>query len=190
MELTVLVRLAQAGNEQAVCDICERFTGLVKKHAYQAHVRGFAEEAVAQGWLEVVQGIRQYDETSGIQFAGYIESRVKYGIWNLFKRERRRWEHEAQLDGGGEDENGLSMLELLADGADVAGEVERRWIAEELIAAVKTLPSTQGQVIVRTVLGHEKLATIGMELGITPQGVYNLRQRGFNRLKRTCAGMY
>lgn len=190
MELMVLVKKAQAGDEQAVSEICERFTGLVKKYAYRPHVRTIAEEALSQGWLEVVQGIRQYDEKAGIQFAGYIESRVKYGIWNLFKKERRRWEHEGQLDGGGQEEDRLSMLEQLADGSDVGREVERDWIAQELIAALTQLPDKQRRVIIRTVLHHESLTAMAAELGMTPQGVYNLRQRGFIRLKKTCAGMY
>ena len=83
MELIELVRNAQSGNEQAIAEICQRFTGLVKKYAFQSHVRPIAEEALSQGWLEVVQGIQQYDEQAGVPFAGYIESRVKFGIWNL-----------------------------------------------------------------------------------------------------------
>lgn len=186
----MLVRKAQAGDEQAVCEICERFTGLVKKYAYRPHMRTIVEEALSQGWLEVVQGIRQYDEKSGVPFAGYMESRVKYGIWNLFKRERRRWENEAELDGVGQDEDGLSRLEQLPDGTDVASEVEEQWLSGELIAAVKQLPDRQRQVILRTVWDHGSLTTMAAELGITPQGVYNLRKRGLTSLKKTCAGMY
>lgn len=183
MELIELVRNAQSGNEQAITEICQRFTGLVKKYAFQSHVRPIAEEALSQGWLEVVQGIQQYDEQAGVPFAGYIESRVKFGIWNLFKRERRRWEHEAQLDGGQEEE-GLSMLEQLADDTDVAGEVEGKFLAEELMTAIAKLPEKQRRVIVGTLLEDERLTTLAAELGITPQGVYNLRQRGLNRLKK------
>jgi len=189
MELLQLVNRAQAGDSQAVNEICRRFTGLVKKYAFQPHIRPIAEEAQSQGWIAVLEAIRQYDARSGVQFAGYIESRVKYGIWNLFKRERRRWQQEAQLDGGS-DEDGLAMLDQLADGTDVAGEVEIRWLSRELMTAVKVLPERQRLVILRTVVGEERLTTMAVELGITAQGVYNLRQRGLARLKILCAGMY
>lgn len=189
MELIQLVKRAQAGDSQAAHDVCLRFTGLVKKYAFQPHIRPIAEEAQSQGWLAVVEGIKQYDESSGVQFAGYIESRVKYGIWNLFKRERRRWQNEAQLDGGSDDE-GLAMLDQLADGTNVAGEVELKWLSQELMAAVTVLPDKQRLVILRTVLGEESLTRIAAELGITTQGVYNLRERGLARLKIRCAGMY
>ena len=186
----VLVRQAQAGNEQAAGVICERFTGLVKKYAYQPHVRGMAEEALSQGWVEVMEGIRQYDEKAGIQFAGYIESRVKYGIWNLFKRERRRWENEIALDGGKDEDEGLSILGQLADGADVAREVEEKWLREELLAGIKALPQKQGWVMIETVFHDESLKNMAGKLGITPQGVYNLRKRGISSLKMAWAGMY
>lgn len=189
MELINLVRRAQAGDSQAVHDVCLRFTGLVKKYAFQPHIRPIAEEAQSQGWLSVVQGIRQYDESCDVQFAGFIESRVKYGIWNLFKRERRRWQNEAQLDGGS-DEDGLARLDLLADGTDIAGEVELKWLSREVRTAVALLPEKQRQVVVRTILGEEGLTAMAVELGITAQGVYNLRQRGLARLKILCAGMY
>jgi len=189
MELIILVKQAQAGDEEAVQEICRRFTGLVKKYAFQAHVRSIAEEAESQGWLEVLQGIQQYDEQSGIRFAGYVESRVKYGIWNLFKRERRRWDHEAELDGGGQDEE-RSRLEQLADGTNVAAEVELHWIAHELTAALALLPDKQRRVIIATIVEQERLTVVARELGITPQGIYNLRKRGLASLKKACAGMY
>ena len=145
MELTELVKRAQTGDSQATADVCLRFTGLVKKYAFQPHIRPIAEEAESQGWLSVLQGIKQFDESCGTQFAGFIESRVKYGIWNLFKKERRRWQNEAQLDGGS-DEDGLAMLDQLADGTDVAGEVELKWLSGELMTAVTALPDRQRMV--------------------------------------------
>lgn len=190
MELRILVKKAQAGEEEALEEICRRFGGLVKKYAFQAHVRSIAQEAEGQGWLEVMQGIRSYDEKSGVPFAGYLESRVKYGIWNLFKRERRRWEQEIQLTSGGQEEEGLSLLDKVADATDVGGEVEGQWLAQELRAAVALLPAKQRLVIGRTVLGEEGLTAVATQLGITPQGVYNLRQRGLASLKKSCAGMY
>lgn len=189
IELLYLVKKAQAGDGEAMEEICLRFIGLVKKYAFQPHIRPIAEEAQSQGWLALVQGIRQYDEGLGVHFAGYLESQVRYAVWNLFKRERRRWEQEIQLESGPE-EDGLSLFDQLAAGDDVALEVEFQWVSQELARAVMTLPNKQAQVIVRTVVGEEALTNVAMELGITPQGVYNLRQRGITRLKNLCAGMY
>lgn len=184
-----LVQKAQKGDGEAIHEVCRRFTGLVKKYAFQPHIRPIAEEAQSQGWLAVVQGIKQYDAGCGVQFAGYVESRVKYAIWNLFKGERRRWQHEGQLEGN-QEEDSLSLLERLADDTDVAHEVELRHLSQDLMVALSTLSAKQQQVIVRTVLGDEGLRELAVEMGVTPQGIYNLRQRGLTRLKRLCSGMY
>ena len=189
MELVELVKKAQSGDEQAIHDICMRFTGLVKKYAFQPHIRSLGEDAQAQGWLAVVQGIKHYDPYCGVPFAGYVESCVKYATWNLFKGERRRWQHESQMDGQqGEDD--LTLLERLPAEADVAREVELRYLSQELTTAMAALPEKQRLIVLRTVLGEERLRVLAKELGITTQGVYNLRKRGLTRLKNLCAGMY
>ncbi len=184
-----LVKRAQQGDEQAASDVCLRFTGLVKKYAFQPHIRPIAEEAQAQGWLAIIQGIWQYDIGGKVPFPGYLESKVKYAIWNLFKKERRRWQSEGQLEGS-QEEDGLSILERVASLENVENEVELRYVSRELAGALEALPDKQQQVIWRTVLGDESLSQLALEMGITAQGVYNLRQRGLTRLKKLCAGMY
>lgn len=186
MELNILVKRAQIGDEEAFQEVCSRFAGLVKKYSYQSHIRLIADEAEAQGWLAVVQAVQSYDESCGVQFPGYVDSRVKYATWNLFKKERRRWQEEGQLAG----DEGMAVPTWLPDKADVAGEVEERWLSEELMAAVALLPDKQRQVILGTVLGKERLTDMAAELGITAQAIFNLRQRGLARLKTLCTGMY
>ncbi len=188
MELHQLVRNAQMGDKEAFQEICTCFTGLVKKYAHQVHLRTITKEAEAQGWLAVVQAVKSYDETSGVHFAGYVKSKVKFAIWNLFKKERRIWQEE-QLEGGQEGEE-VDSFAYLPDNTDVAGEVEDRWLSHELRSAIEALPDKQRQVIFKTVIGQETLANVAASLGVTTQAVYNLRQRGFARLKILCAGMY
>jgi len=188
-ELAFLVKQAQGGAEEAFQQVCLRFAGLVKKYAFQPHLRLISEEAESQGWLAVVQCIRRYDVGCGVQFPAYVESQVKYAVWNLFKRECRRYQWEAELDGG-QGEDGVARLERLADGTDIAMEVEVAFVSQELDEAIQALPERQGFVIRRTILEDEGLKAVGMELGITAQGVYNLRQRGLGRLKMLCAGIY
>ncbi|SFM14420.1 RNA polymerase sigma factor [Pelosinus propionicus] len=188
MELHQLVRNAQRGDKEAFQEICTCFTGLVKKYAHQAHLRTITEEAEAQAWLAVVQAVKSYDGNSGVHFAGYVKSKVKFAIWNLFKKERRIWQEE-QLEGGQEGEE-VDFFDYLPDNADVPGEVEERLLSHELRSFIDTLPEKQRQVILRTVIGQEKLTNVAAAMGITTQAVYNLRQRGFARLKILCAGMY
>jgi RNA polymerase sigma factor (sigma-70 family) len=189
MELSQLVKTAQAGDKQAFQEVCDRFIGLVKKHANKPHLRPIVEEAAAQGWLAVVRAVKSYDEKCGVHFAGYVDSKVKFAIWNLFKKERRRWQEEVLFEGAAKDEEQDAFAQL-PDKTNVAQEVELEWLSQELMTAVAALPDKQRQVILQTVVGHSTLKDVAAELGITIQAVFNLRQRGVARLKTLCAGMY
>jgi RNA polymerase sigma factor (sigma-70 family) len=189
MELNQLVKRAQAGDGQAFQEVTVRFTGLVKKYAGKDHLRPIAEEAKAQGWLAVVQAVKSYDEHCGVHFAGYVDSKIKFAVWNLFKKERRRWQEE-ELAAGSQEEESLDVFAQLADKTDVAQEVEAKWLSEELMKLVRMLPGKQQQVVLETIVGHKRLSDVASGLGVTVQAVYNLRQRGLARLKTLCAGMY
>ena len=187
-----VVRRAQQGDDEAFIEVCGRFEGLVKKHVYQPHLIPLYEDGYAEAWLAVAEAVKSYDEASGVRFAGYVESKVRFAIWNLFKRERRRWQNETLLAEGSDDsgENFGLRLEMLSDKANVEREVELKFINAELGRAMAVLPGRQREVIVKTMANERKLTEVAQELGITVQAVHNLRQRGIARLKKACAGMY
>lgn len=187
MELTALVQRAQAGDEAAFAEVCRRFGGLVKKLAFQPHIRAVADEAQAEGWLALVQAVKTYDAASGVPVAGYIESRVKYAVWNLFKRERRRWQGEQPLEAES-DEAGGNLLARLDSGCDVAAEVENRLMAAEAWRELACLPVRQREVIMMTVLADGRLADAAARLGVTVQAVHALRRRGLAQLRARLEG--
>lgn len=191
-ELVIAAQAEEAGGE-AFTEICGRFAGLVKKYAGQAHVASIKDEAMAEGWLAVVTAVSTYEPASGVRFAGYVESRVKYAVWNLFKRERRRWQQEMLPDSGGEDEAGdpvPGLFDGLTAADNVAEEVEMAVLAAELRQAVTSLPEKQRLAIVGTLLNKEKLSAVAAKLNVSPQAVYGLRERGLARLKTHLQGMY
>lgn len=191
MTIEDLVQQAQAGDQAAFQEVCRLFQGLVKKHARPAHMQSIAAEAEAEGWLAVTQAIRAYDKATGVPFAGYAESRVRFAVWNLFKREKRRWQQEVLADGGsqGEEEDG-DYFAAQAARDDTAGEVETRLLAGELAEALQQLSERQRTIILQTIVYGYGLTELSRDSGITPQAVYNLRQRGLTRLKVLLAGMY
>lgn len=189
MRLDDLVEKAQAGDDEAFSSICQSFEGLVKKHAFQQHMRPIASEALAEGQLAVVQAVRLYDPALGVNFAGFVESRVKYAVWNMFKRERRRWQHEIPLEQG-TDENELNFAEVISDGHDMEAEIAEVAVTKEIMDMVRILPEKQCLIIFKTLIEECSLTQVARNLGITPQAAHNLRKRGLARLKMVCAGMY
>ena len=186
MDLLDLVQRAQGGEDEAFAEICRRFGGLVKKHAFQPHLRPVAEEAQCQGWLAVAEAVKSYDHTSGVPVAGYIESRVRFGLWNFFKRERRRWQTELALEQGSDDDDDQGgLLAVLAGAHDVEGVVERKELTSELHDALLTLPERQRLAIVYTVVNNLALKEAACRLGVSLQAVYSLRERGLKNLRKT-----
>lgn len=186
LEQLVTVAQSQGTGSEAFSEICRRFTGLVKKYANQPHVAGIKEEAAAEGWLAVATAVRSFDPSGGVHFAGYVESKVRYAVWNLFKRERRCWQQEVPLTGSSSegDEAVPGYLDTLPAAQQVEAEVEAGWLAAELRQALDALPDKQRIAIVRTIVGHARLADVAAEQGISPQAVYSLRQRGLERLRK------
>ncbi|MEG6585014.1 RNA polymerase sigma factor [Dendrosporobacter sp. 1207_IL3150] len=189
MDLNTLVYQAQAGDDEAFEQVCQLFEGLVKKYAYQSHLRPLYEEAVAEAWLALVQAVSTYDAQHGTNFAGYAESKVKFAMWNLFKRERRRWQNELPLQVSDEDESN-SLLDILADASNIESEVEMKLLASMAVNEIAELPKRQQQAIFLTVVLGKGVSEAATYMESSPQAVYNLRQRGLARLKILCAGMY
>ncbi|QJW47352.1 sigma-70 family RNA polymerase sigma factor [bacterium BFN5] len=188
MEFNQLVMLAQTGNDEAFEQVCQQYAGLVKRQAYQAHLRPIQEEALAEGWLALSQAVVSYNPALGVQFAGYAESKVKFALWNLFKRERRRWQHEMPLQAGGDDN--VSILDLMPDNVDIASQVENNMLANQVLALLTKLPQRQQQAVLMTVVQGKRLSEAAFDLQLSSQAVYNLRQRGLARLKQLWNGMY
>lgn len=187
MDLSILVTKAQNGDGEAFALVCRRFEGLVKKHVFQAHLRPLYEDAQAEAWLAVAEAVGTYDGSGGVPFAGYVAGRVRYAVWNLFKRERRRWQTELPA---GDDDDGMPIrLELFADSVDVAAEAERRYLRDGLRRAIGRLPERQRQAVVLTLLDNHSLSEAARRLGVTAQAVHSLRKRGLERLKKDCAGI-
>ena len=182
MELLDLVKAAQQGEESAFEEICGRFTGLVKKYAIQPHLRPLGEEAEAEAWLAVVKAVKSYEPDTGVQVAGYIDSQIKYALWNLFKRERRKWEHESAIQAGNS-EDGLTILDTLQAADNTEAACEGHWVSEVLLRALATLPERQNQAVVMTLVHGRRLVDAAAQMGVSPQAVHKLQQRGVARLR-------
>ncbi len=176
-ELHQLVSRAQQGDKEAFAEVCRRFEGLVVKNAFQAHLKSIGEDAKAEGQLALVEAIKFYRPDSGIPFPGYVENRLRYRMWNLFKRERRRWQREVMLDESRPEEDA---------GVDIAADVETAILAERIRQTVEMLPDKQRQVVIATLLRGARLSESAKSLHISIQAAHSLRKRAIARLRKQC----
>ena len=189
MELQQLVLRAQEGDNAAYEAVCRRFQGLVKKLARQRHLAGIYEEAEGEGWLALAQAVKEYSPERCVPFAGYAERCVGYRLWNVFKKERRRWQNECPLESGQSSEDGdnagIGLLYRIEAAEDVAGEVERREKRDELRTALESLPDRQRQAVMTTIIGSGKLADLASDWGVSIQAVHATRKKALLQLKQS-----
>lgn len=151
--------------------ICQQFKPLVKRYA--GIYRKSVPDAESEAWLALLQAIHSFNPDLNVPLAGYLESRVKYGLLNLCKKEMKRRRMEYQTD----------EFEYLAAPDNPQAIVEYKETIARLLAALQELPQRQLLVLIHIFIYGRKLEYIAQVLGITAQAVYQLKKRALGRLK-------
>lgn len=151
--------------------VCQQFMPLVKKYAWK--YKNSVQDAESEAWLIVVSAVHTYDPDIGVPLAGYIESQVRHGMFNLWKQEKIR-------QGRFINDN---LLERLPSNDNLQIEVEQKYELERALEVIDQLSPKQRFVIVNNIMNHHKLECIAKALGITIQAVYQLKKRALARLK-------
>lgn len=186
MDLQQLVLQAQRGDMAAYDTVCSRFRGLVRKQAGQAHLAGIRDDAESEGWLALAQAVQDFDPARGVPFAGYAERCVSYRLWNLFKKERRRWQTESPLENTTDEAGGggqSSLLAQLAAAGDITEAIEHREQREALRQALLTLPQRQRQAVTATLIAGKRLTDLAAAWDVSIQAVHATRKKALEDLR-------
>lgn len=90
-----LAEAYQEGSTQALEELLHRYMPLILSYAKRQHTLTLGrEEVIHQLILLFIEAIKAYDAQGPIPLAGYLQSKIHYGHWNLFKKVRRLWQHE------------------------------------------------------------------------------------------------
>lgn len=177
-----LLLQAQKGDQTAATALIERYIPLISKAAHQTHLLPIADEAMAEGQLELLLAIRRYDMTSGIPFAGYAKAMVYGRMWTLFKQSRRHWEHEVLTGNTENDGEGGDFWNTVADGHDDMGSfVDHKF----LVTALKELPTRQREVIYYLYYEGLTQQETAARLQISQQAVAKLKSKALKAMRNS-----
>lgn len=182
MDIEELVDKAQRGNLASLEALCRQFAGLLQKAASGQHLRTVAEDALSVTRQSFFEAVKSYRVGGSVPFAGYAKSKVRFAVWNFFKRQCRLWQNEMGLESGEWEEEGEAAREI-AGAADTAAEAEARLLLGKALAIMKTLPDRQRRVMFYTVFCGYDLSRTAALLGISPQAAHALKKRAVNFLK-------
>lgn len=174
------VTAAGKGDPMYYEEVCRSFIPLAKRMASQPHIRPIYDEAYSLAMLKIAEAVREYQPESGVSFTSFVYSKVKYAIWNLFKKERRIWQKN------------LSPAGELADKwlAQIPSELS---LEDELIAAqqvqllrraVSELPPLQRSIIEAVFFAGCKPGEVAAQLHLSPQSVSGYKTRALRRLRQ------
>lgn len=182
--LTELITKAQQGDKETFHIIIVRFDRLIKKYAYQRHLLVMSEEAYAEGLLALTEGVLTYNANLGIPPEGYFESKVKYRLWNIFKKEKKLWQHQSSLENNlGDGEEGFTLQDTLKAAINIEEDFVHNETISLILKAIKELPLKQQYVITATLIQGHKLNQAAQNLNISTQAVQQLRERAIKTLK-------
>lgn len=181
MELDQLVARSQQGDEAAFGELYQRFDRLIYKMARQEHVRPIYEEAVCAGKLALVEAVRDYSPLQGTPFSAYVYQKVKFAVWNLFKKERRRWQMELSLSTAIGDVG--TLADFIPDSHDFTDEVEKQQAVETVVQQIEKLPEKQRRILKILFIEGKNLTQAAKLLGVSVQAVASLRNRALKKLK-------
>jgi RNA polymerase sigma factor (sigma-70 family) len=183
-----LVKLAQAGDEEAFAQLCQSFEPIMKRYAYRAHLCSLGEDALSVGRLAVVEVIRSYDVKGGVPFGAYMERHIQFSLWNLFKKERKIWQRTLSYDVPQGEEEKTLWRDCLTDSFNLEERVMKEEFQVALSEQFQALPEHQ-QAVLREIVTGRRLTDIAKKLHISPQAVYQIKIRARTRLKKALSGM-
>ncbi|WP_165865936.1 sigma-70 family RNA polymerase sigma factor [Lucifera butyrica] len=160
--------------KEQISAICHQFMPLVKKYSWQ--YRHKLQDAESETWLILIQAAQTYNPKRGVPIAGYLESRVKYGLFNIWRRQRKREQQECFSDD--------SFFNNLTARENLQEQVEEKEELSKIKEAINQLPPKQRYVIAQTVMNQYKMAKVAQDLGVTTAAVNQLKKRALARLKK------
>ena len=165
----------------------QSLSALVRRHSVwmQAFLRGMlggtpdADDAFQNAWMRVIKSAGGY---RGGNVKAYLVSAARSAALDLLRRRGRT----VSLDADTED--GVAAAEV-PDTAPLPGErFESKATAEEMWAAVRTLPEGQRQVLLMRIEGEMTFREIADELGIPLGTALTWMRKATERLKRIFGG--
>ena len=181
-ELNDLLDQGKKGDLESIQEILDRVQGLIfnsiqryynNKHEY--------EDLMQEGNLVVLESIKDFDESRGVYFLGYVKTTLRYTYLNKHKEKHHLSLNVAVGDDG---ENELmdllesderSILDILIDSEERCG----------LRDALEKLTDRQREVIIAYYIEGLSINDIAKRLGITYRTIVNTKTRALEILRES-----
>lgn len=179
-ELNDLLEKAKNGDKKSTGEILNRVQGLIFNSIQRYYnKRNEYEDLVQEGNLVVLEAIKDFDQSKGVFFLGYLKTMLKYTYLN-----KHKIRHHLSLNvplGEDGDNDWLDLLE--SDEISCIDKLIKIEEVAELKDTLEKLTDRQRQVIVAFYLQGLSINDISKSLGITYRTVVNTKTRALEILR-------
>lgn len=162
---------AKAGDNYAIQLLLSKYKNLLNSASRQHHLISIQEEAYEEAVISFYQAIKDFDESLGVPFAGFVKIRVYQGVHTLFRRYLRIWQNEVSLSAQmntDDDDEIKEFGDLLAVDEDLADSISSRL---DIMKFIHQLPPKQYKVFILVVFKGLKYKQVAKLLHISVQAV-------------------
>jgi RNA polymerase sigma factor (sigma-70 family) len=171
-----LIKKAQAGDEQAVEKIINKYMPLVISEASKYHIPGYDfEDIVQHSILSIIKSIMLYNVGSK-SFSTFMSNTVKNNNINLLKGTIK---HHREV----QDQSILDNI-IHGYGFTLEDEVIAHDMVDKLTEALNKLANMDKQVIVDFYIKRKKIKDIAKEYGVLEKEAYAMKKLAIKKLKR------
>lgn len=180
-----LISLAQQGNTSACEKLISAYAGLIKNMRYRyAHTptgQAIAEDVPRILYLAFMEAIRDFNQTRGIHFAAFLQSRLHGAVYKEFKRFCCYLEHTAH-PAAPPDEDAQDYFDLVESPQPPP---EQKVMARAELASILCRLSKSEQNLLHLLyirdLPQNRAARL---LHISPQALHKQKQKLIAKLKK------
>ena len=129
--LQLLITAAQSGDRQALLQLCEDFSPLLKSEAHrEMFYRSLGKDAEGIAVLSLIELILKYDGADFANWPGLARCKVHFALFDAMQKQGQIWENEAQVDT--ESAAGTELLEACRDADGSLDELARLFLSLDL----------------------------------------------------------
>ena len=184
--LQLLITAAQSGDRQALLQLCEDFSPLLKSEAHrEMFYRSLGKDAEGIAVLALIELILKYDGADFANWPGLARCKVHFALFDAMQKQGQIWENEAQTDT--DSEAGIDLLDTGCAAVERLDELARLLLSLELQEALRQLSAEQRKILTLLFLDDLKPAEVAGRLGCTVRNVTKHRLKALDKMRQLLA---
>jgi RNA polymerase sporulation-specific sigma factor len=180
-ELDDLLAKARKGDTKSTQLIIEKLNPLIISsiRRYYNKIMDY-DDLIQEGRLVVLECIKDYDESKGVYFLGYVKIKLKFLYLNKHK-EKITLSLNTSI---GEDEDQELIDVLESEDGEILEEILKTEELEEIRYALASLTERQREVIIYFYFEGYSIPEIAKRMGVTYRTIVNTKTNALEKMKR------